>query len=119
VAAPATRYLYQTALQEDATATDQPADYAGSPLEHYVGTGALARWLTGETAGMAVALAAIAVVFAVGGDQLHSASAVIAALAHYPGSFAIGLSPVFWLLISELYPVRIRGTAMSVATIAN
>jgi hypothetical protein len=30
-----------------------------------------------------------------------------------------GLGPVFWLLISELYPVRIRGTAMSVATIAN
>jgi sugar transport protein len=70
---------------------------------------------------MAVALAAIAVVFAAGGDQLHSASAVIAiaALALYPGSFAIGLSPVFWLLISELYPVRIRGTAMSMATIAN
>ena len=77
--------------------------------------------LIGGTAGMAVALAAIAVVFAAEGDQLHGASAVIAiaALALYTGSFAIGLGPVFWLLISELYPVRIRGTAMSVATIAN
>ena len=26
---------------------------------------------------------------------------------------------MFWLLISELYPVRIRGTAVSVATMAN
>lgn len=77
--------------------------------------------LIGGTAGMAVALTAIAEVFAAVGDQLHGASAVIAiaALALYTGSFAIGLGPVFWLLISELYPVRIRGTAMSVATIAN
>jgi len=61
------------------------------------------------------------VVFAAGGDQLQSASAVIAftVLALYPGSFTIGLSPVFWLLTSELYLVRIRGTAMSVATTAN
>jgi sugar porter (SP) family MFS transporter len=71
--------------------------------------------------GMAIALTAIAVDFAVGGDNLHGAGAVIAivALGVYTGSFAIGLGPVFWLLISELYPQRIRGTAMSVATIAN
>jgi len=106
--ADASGYLCQTAPQEDATATGQPADYAGSPLEHCVGPGVLARWLTGGTAGMAVALAAIAVVFAAGGDQLHSASAVIAiaVLALYPGSFAIGLGPVFWLLIRPPSPLR-------------
>jgi sugar porter (SP) family MFS transporter len=73
------------------------------------------------TAGMAVALTTIAVDFAVGGNDLHGAGAVVAivALAVYTGSFAIGLGPVFWLLISELYPQRLRGTAMSVATIAN
>ena len=37
----------------------------------------------------------------------------------YTGSFAIGLGPVFWLLISEIYPARIRGKLMSVATMAN
>ena len=31
----------------------------------------------------------------------------------------IGLGPVFWLLISEIYPVKIRGLAMSIATVAN
>jgi sugar porter (SP) family MFS transporter len=73
------------------------------------------------TAGMAVALAVVAIVFFVGGDHLHGAGAVVAivALAVYTGSFAIGLGPVFWLLISELYPQRVRGAAMSVATIAN
>ena len=37
----------------------------------------------------------------------------------YVGSFAVGLGPVFWLLISEIYPVKVRGLSMSVATVAN
>ena len=37
----------------------------------------------------------------------------------YVGSFAVGLGPVFWLLISEIYPVKVRGLAMSIATVAN
>jgi SP family galactose:H+ symporter-like MFS transporter len=43
----------------------------------------------------------------------------VGSLIVYVGSFAIGLGPVFWLLISEIYPLKIRGLAMSVATIAN
>jgi MFS transporter, SP family, galactose:H+ symporter len=34
-------------------------------------------------------------------------------------AFAVGLRPVFWLVLSEIYPLRIRGRAMSVATAAN
>jgi sugar porter (SP) family MFS transporter len=73
------------------------------------------------TTGMAVALLVVAVAFAVSGSHLGSAAAVVAivALAVYTGSFAVGLGPVFWLLISEIYPVKIRGLSMSVATIAN
>lgn len=37
----------------------------------------------------------------------------------YVACFAIGLGPVFWLLISEIYPLKIRGRAMSVATVTN
>ncbi len=37
----------------------------------------------------------------------------------YIAFFAIGLGPVFWLLISEIYPLKIRGTAMSIVTEAN
>ena len=39
-------------------------------------------------------------------------------LLHIAG-FAIGLGPVFWLLISEIYPLRMRGPAMAVATLFN
>jgi sugar porter (SP) family MFS transporter len=77
--------------------------------------------LLGGTIGMAVSLSVVAVTFAVSGDSLgHTASIVaVVSLAVYTGSFAIGLGPVFWLLISEIYPARIRGKAMSIATIAN
>jgi sugar porter (SP) family MFS transporter len=77
--------------------------------------------LIGGTVGMAVALFVVATTFAVNGNTLgHTAAIVaVASLAVYTGSFAIGLGPVFWLLISEIYPARIRGKSMSIATIAN
>lgn len=37
----------------------------------------------------------------------------------YTASFAISLGPIFWLMISEIYPLEVRGQAMSIATIAN
>jgi MFS transporter, SP family, galactose:H+ symporter len=40
-------------------------------------------------------------------------------LMSYVGFFAIGLGPVFWLMIAEIYPLRVRGLAMSVATVVN
>jgi MFS transporter, SP family, galactose:H+ symporter len=43
----------------------------------------------------------------------------VVSLMIYVGAFAIGLGPVFWLLISEIYPLKIRGLAMSVASAAN
>ncbi len=77
--------------------------------------------LIGGTAGMAVGMAVVGFTFLIGGSQLHGGGAyiAIAGLLIYTGSFAIGLGPVFWLLISEIYPVKIRGQAMSVATMAN
>ncbi|HEV2398800.1 MAG TPA: sugar porter family MFS transporter [Candidatus Sulfotelmatobacter sp.] len=37
----------------------------------------------------------------------------------YLAAFDIGLGPVFWLLISEIYPTTVRAEAMSLATMAN
>jgi sugar porter (SP) family MFS transporter len=72
------------------------------------------------TSVMAVALVAVAVAFA-GGSSLHGTSAYVAivGLFVYTAGFAVGLGPVFWLLISEIYPLRLRGRAMSYATMAN
>ena len=75
--------------------------------------------LTG-TAGMAVGMAVTACCF-LGGENLKGALAIVAVIGLfiYTGSFAIGLGPVFWLLIAEIYPLKIRGAAMSVASMAN
>jgi sugar porter (SP) family MFS transporter len=72
------------------------------------------------TAGMAVGMFVTGFSF-LAGPHLTGAPAVIAILGLliYTGSFAIGLGPVFWLLIAEIYPLKVRGAAMSVATIAN
>jgi sugar porter (SP) family MFS transporter len=76
--------------------------------------------LLSGTTGMAVGMTITALSF-LGGEHLTGAVAIIAVigLLIYTGSFAIGLGPVFWLLIAEIYPLKIRGSAMSVASMAN
>ena len=37
----------------------------------------------------------------------------------YVASFAISLGPIFWLLIAEIYPLRIRGIAEGAAAGTN
>jgi sugar porter (SP) family MFS transporter len=72
------------------------------------------------TSGMLIGLLTVAYAFH-GGDHLTGSAAIVAiiGLMWFQGSFAIGLGPVFWLLIAEIYPLKVRGTAMGVATIAN
>jgi sugar porter (SP) family MFS transporter len=70
-------------------------------------------------AGMALSLFVLGLAFSL--SQLSASLGWIAviSLMVYVGSFAVGLGPVFWLLLSEIYPLRIRGRAMSVGTTAN
>jgi sugar porter (SP) family MFS transporter len=77
--------------------------------------------LIGGLCGMTVGLLIVAVDFLIGGSKLHGTGSIVAvaALFFYTASFAIGLGPVFWLLISEIYPVDVRGQAMSLATMTN
>jgi SP family galactose:H+ symporter-like MFS transporter len=77
------------------------------------------RLLLIGVAGQILGLAILGLAF-----QLHQLAGFIGyiavvSLAIYVGSFAIGLGPIFWLMISEIYPLRVRGAAMSIATIAN
>ena len=69
--------------------------------------------------GMIVSLALLGLVFAIGSTSGAAGLLATVCLGLYIASFAISLGPVFWLMISEIYPLRIRGTAMSVASIAN
>ncbi len=69
-------------------------------------------------AGMIAMLLLLAAGFAVGvGGWV--AWITVGGVAAYVGFFAIGLGPVFWLLISEIFPLAVRGRGMSVATVAN
>ncbi len=68
--------------------------------------------------GMAVSLAVLAFGFWLGASGPLGLLTALS-LAAYVAFFAIGLGPVFWLLISEIFPLGVRGRAMSVATIAN
>ena len=68
--------------------------------------------------GMAVTLFVLSAAFFVGASGELAWIAVLS-VAAYVGFFAIGLGPVFWLLIAEIFPLALRGRAMSLATVAN
>lgn len=70
-------------------------------------------------AGMTISLAILGIAF-----YLPSLSGILKWIAvgsvlFYIASFAISLGPIFWLMIAEIYPLKIRGRAMSLATLAN
>jgi len=71
--------------------------------------------------GMIIALVALGIGFtfhgAVGGVALKWISFI--SMIIYIPFFAISLGPIAWLLISEVYPTKIRGLGMSLATMVN
>jgi len=68
--------------------------------------------------GMAVTLFVLSAAF-LAGTSGELAWIAVLSVAAYVGFFAIGLGPVFWLLIAEIFPLALRGRAMSLATVAN
>jgi len=64
-----------------------------------------------STAGMGLSLALIGAAF----HSKATGTVVFYEVIAYIISFGIGLGPVMWLLISEIYPTKIRGKAMSLA----
>jgi len=68
--------------------------------------------------GMALSLSVLACVF-YGLLGVAVKWLVVGSLLVYVSSFAISLGPIAWLIISEIYPIHIRGFAMSIATVSN
>jgi sugar porter (SP) family MFS transporter len=71
------------------------------------------------TAGLTVALVGLGLFFQVAAIKEQVGWLALASLIFYIASFAVGLGPVFWLMIAEIFPLGIRGPAMSVCTVAN
>jgi len=74
--------------------------------------------LTGNVAFFA-ALVVLGLYFAVTPIKQHAPWVALAALTLYIAGFAISLGPVFWLMISEIFPLHLRAPAMAVCTIGN
>lgn len=75
--------------------------------------------LLAGTAGMIVSLAVLGAVFRTSIHNTHLARLAVWTLMAYVASFAIGLGPIFWLLIAEIYPLKARGLAEGAAAGAN
>jgi len=69
--------------------------------------------------GMAISLGMLGLAFNL--PQVSGMLKVISVISVmcYIASFAVSLGPIFWLIIAEIYPLRVRGRAMSLATVAN
>ena len=71
------------------------------------------------TVGLIVSLLVLAAFFASSGLRAAVPDLRLIALVAYIASFAIGLGPVFWLMISEIFPLHLRSPAMALCTVAN
>jgi sugar porter (SP) family MFS transporter len=68
-----------------------------------------------SAAGMALGQGLIGLAFLF---QPPPAALLVPAILFCAACFAVGLGPGVWLLLSELFPTRIRGRAMSIATLS-
>jgi len=80
--------------------------------------GRRALLLTG-TIGLLVALIVLGTYFSSATLQSDYGWVALGGLLLFIAAFAIGLGPVFWLMISEIFPIGVRSKAMGVCTIAN
>jgi sugar porter (SP) family MFS transporter len=71
------------------------------------------------TTGCILSLAMLGVFFTSSSLQSSASWVALVCLIVYIASFAVGLGPVFWLVISEIFPLSVRSPAMSISTVGN
>ncbi|MFA5500512.1 MAG: sugar porter family MFS transporter [Candidatus Omnitrophota bacterium] len=69
--------------------------------------------------GMALSLGLLGLAFYLPGMMGALKMLTVLCVIFYIASFAISLGPIFWLIIAEIYPLKVRGRAMSLATLSN
>jgi sugar porter (SP) family MFS transporter len=72
------------------------------------------KLMRGGITGMFFSLIIVGLLFLTGQTQ---GILLLVFILTFIASFAIGYGPVIWVLLSEIYPTRVRGRAMSVATL--
>lgn len=111
-----------------ATATDSIIDdlslavllvvvtYLASGLVDKLGRRKLLLWGLG---GMVAALVILGAAFSQLGKFGFVPWVILGGLLLYIAAFALGPGPCIWLVIAEIYPLEVRGPAMSIATLAS
>ena len=83
------------------------------------------KLLVGGVLLMAAAVAALGTIFTVYDPQAHAGHAgpasyaAAACLIVFMSGFELGAGPVVWVLLSELFPQRVRGVSMGVGAMSN
>ena len=70
-------------------------------------------------AGMVVSLGALGYAFSMASLAGMLKWIAVGSLMLYIASFAVSLGPIAWLIIAEVFPLKIRGRAMSLTTMCN
>jgi SP family arabinose:H+ symporter-like MFS transporter len=65
-------------------------------------------------AGMGLSLTLLGVMFTAGGSRAAWSLTWILA---YVSSFSIGMGGIYWVVVSEIFPTRVRGAAMSLSVV--
>jgi MFS transporter, SP family, galactose:H+ symporter len=90
--------------------------FIASRIVDKFGRRALLLWGMG---GMVAALVVLGAAFDLTATVPVARWFVLGGLLFYIAAFAIGPGPCIWLVIAEIYPVQVRGPAMSLATLAS
>jgi MFS transporter, SP family, galactose:H+ symporter len=70
-------------------------------------------------AGMAITLGLLGLAFHMSGKSVVLVWLAVISMMVYVGSFAISLGPIFWLMISEIYPLKIRNSSEGLSAAFN
>lgn len=69
--------------------------------------------------GVTLSLGGLTALYGLAGTDGPSTNAIIACILAFVGSYQIGFGPITWLVLSEIFPLRIRSAAVSMGTLAN
>ena len=71
-------------------------------------------------AGVTASLVGLTALYAAAGPGGEpNQAAIIACILAFVGSYQIGFGPITWLVLSEIFPLKVRSAALSMGTLAN
>ena len=66
-----------------------------------------------------VSLIALSALYGTAGAEGPNQAAIISCILLFVGGYQIGFGPITWLILSEIFPLKIRSAAVSIGTLAN